>query len=334
MINLYQLPTQKSDKKFNNILNNTTNSLKYEFSMSLPEPFKEPEWLSNSKYKQFYEKNSGMTIYGIMKEIPGMSMNTSLSNAPHNIVVDKLKSFIDNEWIKMFAANNPEYKPLIATDAWTQQLPQIGDYLKFDFSTRAYAINGFAESSSYFDIIKFLTIVSAPIKFDLANGIDIIGNALVTGYTAGKEMGEAVDNILQLFNTSDTETISLYNILKYYVQGGNKRTDDNTNNYDIAKKLHTVLDKLEDFGPSQNLYDKVGCPTINLNQLGLIKIDSNEENSLPFLLTSWSMKPSLETTRIKNTKTEKTIEVPLYVDFNIAIESSIMPTDTELPYMH
>ena len=98
----------------------------------------------------------------------------------------------------------------------------------------------------------------------------------------------------------------------------NNKAGDNTASavsalLDQKKRLFKLIENLGNMKDD----DTGGCPLIQLGINGLIKPSS----TVKWLLKSWSFKPSLNTTYNNN---------PIYVDFNVSLQTQYILTDTDL----
>lgn len=251
------------------------------------------------------------TVQGIIDEIPEISYSTTWGDSPAAVLNEKVKKFTQHKWMKMFAVQRGGYKPPLVTDGWTQQFPKSAEPLNISFKFRAYPIDNYYNTSAFNDIIRLLIFVTTPQKFSLSKAVTSQAQAIYHARDKGKEFTDIVNG---LKNSLEGENVSF----KDFADALENNTNANTTAG--AKNLKEQKDKLfkfiEDLGDMKD-DDTGGCPLIQLGINGLIK----PSDTVKWLLKSWSFKPSLNTTYNNN---------PIYVDFNVSLQTQYILTDNDL----
>lgn len=251
------------------------------------------------------------TVQGIIDEIPEISYSTTWGDSPAAVLNEKVKKFTQHKWMKMFAVQRGGYKPPLVTDGWTQQFPKSAEPLNISFKFRAYPIDNYYNTSAFNDIIRLLIFVTTPQEFSLSKAVTSQAQAIYHARDKGKEFADIVNG---LKNSLEGENVSF----KDFADALENNTNANTTAG--AKNLKEQKDKLfkfiEDLGDMKD-DDTGGCPLIQLGINGLIK----PSDTVKWLLKSWSFKPSLNTTYNNN---------PIYVDFNVSLQTQYILTDNDL----
>ena len=251
------------------------------------------------------------TVQGIIDEIPEISYSTTWGDSPAAVLNEKVKKFTQHKWMKMFAVQRGGYKPPLVTDGWTQQFPKSAEPLNISFKFRAYPIDNYYNTSAFNDIIRLLIFVTTPQEFSLSKAVTSQAKAIYHARDKGKEFADIVNG---LKNSLEGENVSF----KDFADALENNTNANTTAG--AKNLKEQKDKLfkfiEDLGDMKD-DDTGGCPLIQLGINGLIK----PSDTVKWLLKSWSFKPSLNTTYNNN---------PIYVDFNVSLQTQYILTDADL----
>ena len=254
---------------------------------------------------------SGKTaVQGIIDEIPEISYSTTWGDSPAAVLNEKIKKFTQHKWMKMFAVQRGGYKPPLVTDGWTQQFPKSAEPLNISFKFRAYPIDNYYNTSAFSDIIRLLIFVTTPQEFTLSKAVTSQGQAIYQAEAKGKEFANIVNG---LKNSLDGEKVSLKDFADALENNTNANTAGAEN---LRKRKDELLKFIENLGNMKD-DDTGGCPLIQLGINGLIKPSS----TVKWLLKSWSFKPSLNTTYNNN---------PIYVDFNVSLQTQYILTDTDL----
>ena len=250
------------------------------------------------------------TVKGIIDEIPEISYSTTWGDSPAAVLNEKIKKFTQHKWMKMFAVQRGGYKPPLVTDGWTQQFPKSAEPLNISFKFRAYPIDNYYNTSAFSDIIRLLIFVTTPQEFTLSKAVTSQGQAIYQAEAKGKEFANIVNG---LKNSLDGEKVSLKDFADALENNTNANTAGAEN---LRKRKDELLKFIENLGNMKD-DDTGGCPLIQLGINGLIKPSS----TVKWLLKSWSFKPSLNTTYNNN---------PIYVDFNVSLQTQYILTDTNL----
>ena len=251
------------------------------------------------------------TVKGIIDEIPEISYSTTWGDSPAAVLNEKVKKFTQHKWMKMFAVQRGGYKPPLVTDGWTQQFPKSAEPLNISFKFRAYPIDNYYNTSAFSDIIRLLIFVTTPQEFTLSKAVTSQLQAIYQAEAKGKEFANIVKG---LKNSLDGEKVSLKDFADALEE--NNRNETTTATVNLKEKKDKLLKFIENLGNMED-NNTGGCPLIQLGINGLIKPSSK----VKWLLKSWSFKPSLNTTYNNN---------PIYVDFNVSLQTQYILTDTDL----
>lgn len=253
----------------------------------------------------------GKTIVkGIIDEIPEISYSTTWGDSPAAVLNEKIKKFTQHKWMKMFAVQRGGYKPPLVTDGWTQQFPKSAEPLNISFKFRAYPIDNYYNTSAFSDIIRLLIFVTTPQEFTLSKTVTSQIKAIYHASDKGKEFGEIVNG---LKNSLEGNNISFKDFADALENNTNVEGTAAKNLKEQKDKLFNFIEGLGDMKDD----DTGGCPLIQLGINGLIK----PSDTVKWLLKSWSFKPSLNTTYNNN---------PIYVDFNVSLQTQYILTDNDL----
>ena len=251
------------------------------------------------------------TVQGIIDEIPEISYSTTWGDSPAAVLNEKIKKFTQHKWMKMFAMQRGGYKPPLVTDGWTQQFPKSAEPLNISFKFRAYPIDNYYNTSAFSDIIRLLIFVTTPQEFTLSKAVTSQLQAIYQAEAKGKEFANIVNG---LKTSLESENVSFKDFADALENNPNANAATGANN--LKEKKDELLKFIENLGNMED-NNTGGCPLIQLGINGLIKPSS----TVKWLLKSWSFKPSLNTTYNNN---------PIYVDFNVSLQTQYILTDTDL----
>ena len=251
------------------------------------------------------------TVKGIIDEIPEISYSTTWGDSPAAVLNEKIKKFTQHKWMKMFAVQRGGYKPPLVTDGWTQQFPKSAEPLNISFKFRAYPIDNYYNTSAFSDIIRLLIFVTTPQEFTLSKAVTSQLQAIYQAEAKGKEFANIVNG---LKTSLESENVSFKDFADALENNTNANTTAGAEN--LKEQKDKLFKFIEDLGDMKD-DDTGGCPLIQLGINGLIKPSS----TVKWLLKSWSFKPSLNTTYNNN---------PIYVDFNVSLQTQYVLTDTDL----
>lgn len=252
------------------------------------------------------------TVKGIIDEIPEISYSTTWGDSPAAVLNEKIKKFTQHKWMKMFAMQRGGYKPPLVTDGWTQQFPKSAEPLNISFKFRAYPIDNYYNTSAFSDIIRLLIFVTTPQEFTLSKTVTSQIQAIYQAEAKGEKFAGIVNDLKKILDSEKVSLKDMADALKNEKAGVNTSSEVSA----LLKQKKALLDFIEGLG-NMNDGDTGGCPLIQLGINGLIKPSS----TVKWLLKSWSFKPSLNTTYNNN---------PIYVDFNVSLQTQYILTDTDL----
>ena len=251
------------------------------------------------------------TVKGIIDEIPEISYSTTWGDSPAAVLNEKIKKFTQHKWMKMFAMQRGGYKPPLVTDGWTQQFPKSAEPLNISFKFRAYPIDNYYNTSAFSDIIRLLIFVTTPQEFTLSKAVTSQLQAIYQAEGKGKEFANIVNG---LKTSLESENVSFKDFADALENNPNANAATGANN--LKEKKDELFKFIENLGNMED-NNTGGCPLIQLGINDLIKPSS----TVKWLLKSWSFKPSLNTTYNNN---------PIYVDFNVSLQTQYILTDTDL----
>lgn len=252
------------------------------------------------------------TVKGIIDEIPEISYSTTWGDSPAAVLNEKIKKFTQHKWMKMFAMQRGGYKPPLVTDGWTQQFPKSAEPLNISFKFRAYPIDNYYNTSAFSDIIRLLIFVTTPQEFTLSKAVTSQIQAIYQAEAKGEKFAGIVNDLKKILDSEKVSLKDMADALKNEKAGVNTSSEVSA----LLKQKKALLDFIEGLGDMKD-DDTGGCPLIQLDINGLIKPSSK----VKWLLKSWSFKPSLNTTYNNN---------PIYVDFNVSLQTQYILTDTDL----
>lgn len=276
------------------------------------------------------EEAGNASIFGIAKEPPVIKYSTSWEAGPTTIFADKFKEFMSHDIIKLFASQNGNYKPMVATDSWTQLFPKAGIQLQVPISFRAYPTEMY-NTINYFKAIGYLISLTTPKKFQFSDGITIIEQAIQSAAETGYDIGESLEHInsaMDSMNNAQVDWSQVADMLIPYDKSLslsygdvlNKSDNDYINNLDqntktnlknLVNEVNSLIYVLNKFTEA----DGVGIESYTLSYGNLYKKSYNK-----WVIESWSFKPAMQTTII-NKNGEETI-CPIYVDFDITLKTA------------
>ena len=144
--------------------------------------------------------NSLMHISGVATAPPQIAYSTTWTNGPHSVLANKVNDLFKNDVFKMFASANPRYRPILLTDAWTQQYPKEGKKLSTSIAFRSYPIYQY-NTSNYYEIFKLLFYCSAPKHYGFGDNIDFVMDAIEKSIVTGTEFGKIFGGMIDDFKT-------------------------------------------------------------------------------------------------------------------------------------
>lgn len=270
--------------------------------------------------------NSSFKVTGILDNLPAISYQTSWEGAPVSVISENVKSFTDNSTVRSFAQNNDNYRMPIVTDGWTQQMPKDGCSLNLSLSFKAYPEELFL-TSDYRSILNFLFFVTTPREYYLSDSAKYIGKGIEHANAQGKKFGNLLNQAANDFkrvgelSQDPKSNVSLIKLSKYTLNPLEQNTQDLT---EPEQTLANELDEIKSFFDNllNTSNDNVGgVPLCNLEIDGLIR-----ENSVKvkWLVKSWSFKPCI------NTTTYKGLEMPIFVDFKIDLETQTILSNEDM----
>lgn len=265
-------------------------------------------------------------IKGVLNKLPAFHYTTKWGNSPAAKVTDVIKKITEHKYLKMFAENHDKYRPPIVTDGWTQQVPQSAEPVSYDLEFRAYPVEMF-NTTPYSKIIDFLISATTPKKYLISNSVEYIKDAAEHAYEQGEKLADMLNELSYNFdsNSEFSKVSAIKKALDILAERDNKgentsKTADlsNKNEQALADAIVEFINLITDLA-SMSEKNTGGCPLLNLFIPGLsgLSTDTSKEELVPWIITSWSFKPAVNTTS-KN--------YPIYLDFKITVESQYAVT--------
>ena len=264
------------------------------------------------------------TIEGIVEELPQISYSTTWGDSPVATIADKIKKFSEHKVIKMFAQQNPNYRPPLITDGWSQQFPKEAAPLSINIKFRAYPfLNRLYDATNYNDIIRFLIFATTPKDYNIHDSVAYLGIAQDQAEMKGKELSDLVDDFYVALNENKNSSLigELSKDLKNYVD--DKRIETSNESYmfkpshvsSLTAAVGAILNYFDNLA-NMNDNDVGGIPGLRFNIRGYIK-----ESDFNWIIKSWSFKPALNVTDLNN---------PIYVDFNLSLSTQQVLTNDDI----
>lgn len=271
--------------------------------------------------KQQFENTE---IHGILNKLPTFHYSTKWGNSPAAKVTDVVKKITEHKYLKMFAKNNANYRPPIVTDGWTQQVPQSADPISYDLEFRSYPIE-MMNTTQYNQIIDFLISATTPKKYNFSSSVEYIESAAELAYKRGEELAEMLNELSNIFDTN--VEYSKVAAIKRAIEmlDEDESTENPSQSQDPVTAQEEALAKaisgfIKELNKLSNMSEKNtgGCPIVKLYIPGLA---NNTKQNVPWIITSWSFKPAINTTDN---------DFPIYIDFKITLETQYALTGDEL----
>lgn len=287
---------------------------------------------TNISYSELEDNTKGMSkegmfnISGIANEPPELSYATTWTNGPGANLANKVNDLFKNDMFKMMASANPRYKPILLSDAWTQQYPKEGAKLATTLSFRAYPEMMY-NTTDYFTIYKMLFYCSAPSKYDFGDNVKNFVAAVETSIKTGTKFGVIANQMIQDFKAlrqssgmnftkKDIDKLDEYlaehdksNDKADLVLSYNKKVKGMNSKDRLIRSAAFLVTLLESF--AQNT--ETACPRFTLGYGKLFNVGGY----IHWVISGWSSKPAVNTTRLS----DGTI-CPIYVDFTINLQTA------------
>lgn len=263
-------------------------------------------------------------IQGILNKLPALHYTTKWGNSPAAKVTDVVKKITEHKYLKMFAKNNANYRPPIVTDGWTQQVPQSADPISYDLEFRSYPIE-MMNTTPYNRIIDFLISATTPKKYLFTSSVEYIESAAEQAYKRGEELAEMLNELSHNFDTNVeySKVAAVKRALEMLDE--DESTEKSSTSQDPVTAKEEALAKaisgfIKELDKLSNMSEKNtgGCPIVKLYIPGL---SNGTEKNVPWIITSWSFKPAINTTDN---------DFPIYVDFKITLETQYALTSEDL----
>ena len=229
-------------------------------------------------------------------------------------IANKINELFNSNLIKIIAGQNAQSST--PTDEWTQKITEIGQPIPMRMKFRVYhqsanemgnqALwiddNGkeFKRSLSYQDFIRFFTVICAPAEqYTVGNGtIGPLMKAAINAKNIGEEAKEAYD-----------------------------KTSNNGENM-VSASLAALYKTLESFSSSAGLNGVSNGPRMNYT-LMFKKIGSfTIPQEIDWIVKNFTWTPSTQFTL-----DDKNIPQPLWVDFEVDLETNFAPSNAFVPKM-
>lgn len=268
-------------------------------------------------------------FFGIAEEPPQIKYTTEWGPGPASTFVEKYEEFMSHKMVKTFGAANHDYRPIVGTDSWTQQIPQKGTVIEVPIKFRSYPMVAY-KTMNFYRAIWQLYFYTAPKPFQFSDGLNIISEAMDKAAKVGFDFGNAISKLNDSIKTlQQNQAISSEQKWNDII---NIATRDNfyTNIDDIMQKtaaeiagdmsneatrakltairsievMKFVLNKL-------TAPDGSGCETFTLQYGNLFKSSYND-----WIISNWSFKPAVQTTNYAGRI------VPIYIDISLTLRTA------------
>lgn len=276
--------------------------------------------------KNLIFNNEGKLFNCVANETPKIYYSTDWKDGATTVLATKWKEFTENDIIKTFASANGNYKPIVATDAWTQKFPSSGISIEIPISFRAYP-ESMNDTSDYFQILRRLIAVTTPSKFKFSSTIKNVGTAIDQaermGYSIGTIISDIKKNITSFQeeiktgyagNTFDLTKEALNKIIDNMLTNGEINDAADYGEYSSLKNIAGDIKKIIGILENLNGISGYGCPVFTLSCGDFIKDDYYK-----WAIKSWSFKPAVEVT--KTVRNSKSVLCPIYIDFNCTFKT-------------
>lgn len=229
-------------------------------------------------------------------------------------IANKINELFNSNLIKIIAGQNAQSST--PTDEWTQKITEIGQPIPMRMKFRVYHQsanemgnqtlwiddNGkeFKRSLSYQDFIRFFTVICAPAEqYTVGNGtIGPLMKAAINAKNIGEKAKEAYD-----------------------------KTSNNGENM-VSASLAALYKTLESFSSSAGLNGVSNGPRMNYT-LMFKKIGSfTIPREIDWIVKNFTWTPSTQFTL-----DDKNIPQPLWVDFEVDLETNFAPSNAFVPKM-
>lgn len=229
-------------------------------------------------------------------------------------IANKINELFNSNLIKIIAGQNAQSST--PTDEWTQKITEIGQPIPMRMKFRVYHQsanemgnqtlwiddNGkeFKRSLSYQDFIRFFTVICAPAEqYTVGNGtIGPLMKAAINAKNIGEKAKEAYD-----------------------------KTSNNGENM-VSASLAALYKTLESFSSSAGLNGVSNGPRMNYT-LMFKKIGSfTIPQEIDWIVKNFTWTPSTQFTL-----DDKNIPQPLWVDFEVDLETNFAPSNAFVPKM-
>ena len=227
------------------------------------------------------------------------TVETSWKDGAAASVAGKINELMSNKFVRMLSG--PEFFQPVATDSWSQQVVEKGNPISVKLKFRAYyepddEKNGSATcSQSYLKVIRFFTYLTSPPKqYSLSSAtIGVIANVAKNISNTGEKIGTAVKG------RPDDENIVTATV-KYTLAalGETAGLDLPVDHNHAQRGQYTLCMRTPDFG----------------------------NDDLDWIVKSVNATPSQQFVIAKNV-VEKEVPMPLWVDFEVDLETNMAPSN-------
>lgn len=251
----------------------------------------------NPNYKTDYGALPFTTANILTTEPISWSIETSWKDGAAAGVAGKLNEFMRNKFVRMMTG--PELFSPVATDSWSQQVVENGSPIGIDIKFRCYYTKNPTPQNlttcdkTYSEMIQFLTYVTqAPKKYSLGVAtIGVVANMGKNLINTGEQIGTAVRG-----RPADVGAIQA------------------TAKYTIAAIADTAgINYIHEGSAQRGNYTL----TVKIGNFGCDQLD--------WIVKNFTATPSMQFE--PETIGAETIPMPLWVDFDVSLETNTVPSN-------
>lgn len=247
------------------------------------------------------------SIYGFTTDDSQISFGNSWDDNGAGLITSKFSNYLNSKAGQLaHGLVGGNFEPYIPTDEWTQQKLKSSSTIKFNLKFRSYydsAQRGM--TTSYFDILSFLYYHCSPNQETKFFGY--ILDRFVNLKNGASDLLDKLKAETWNYNGEDKETVNG----KYNLKD-NESFTQNALVY-IRRALSLLMGR----------YDQLGYSRYNWCFKFQLKNKIWENINRDWIITSWTCTPSIQTvSNYKYMKSNNSCPIPLYVDFNISLETN------------
>lgn len=267
-------------------------------------------------------------FFGVAEETPQIKYSNEWGPGPASTFVEKYEEFMSHKIVKTFGSANRDYRPVIGTDSWTQQIPQKGSVIEVPIKFRSYPMTAY-KTMNYFRAIWQLYFYTTPKPFQFSDGLNIITQAMEQAAKIGFDFGNAITKlndavkVLQQAKSSISDDMKWNDIINYVGENNSysgvqdildktKASIPGSDDLSHAKLQATrSIEVMKYLLNTMTAPEGSGCETFTLYYGNLFKTSYKD-----WIISNWSFKPAVYTTNYNDRI------VPLYMDISITLRTA------------